>query len=145
MTILKTNRTPLLLEMGLSKEIREKSPFGINGLNVKTFCFTFLNTWMLLSSVRYAAQLGIQTFKRVPICCTDGFKESHNYENRNSPPAHKKTKLPKTHRSNLCSVVCCPAFIRKHIVCVEVLRPSQPNGVMSSAVSLPNHTFTGQA
>ena len=30
-------------------------------------------------------------------------------------------------------------------VCVEVLRPSQPNGVMLSAVSLPNHTFTGQA
>ena len=30
-------------------------------------------------------------------------------------------------------------------VCVEVLRPSQPNGVMSSAVILPNHTFTGQA
>ena len=30
-------------------------------------------------------------------------------------------------------------------VCVEVLRPSQPNGVMASAVSLPNHTFTGQA
>ena len=28
--------------------------------------------------------------------------------------------------------------------CVEVLRPSQPNGVMSSAVSLPNHMFTGQ-
>ena len=31
------------------------------------------------------------------------------------------------------------------IVCVEVLRPSQSNGVMSSGVSLPNHTFTGQA
>ena len=30
-------------------------------------------------------------------------------------------------------------------VCVEVLRPSQPNGVMLGAVSLPNHTFTGQA
>ena len=30
-------------------------------------------------------------------------------------------------------------------VCVEVLWPSQPNGVMSSAVNLPNHTFTGQA
>ena len=29
--------------------------------------------------------------------------------------------------------------------CVEVLRPSQPNGVMSSVVSLPKHTFTGQA
>ena len=34
-------------------------------------------------------------------------------------------------------------FIR--FVCLEVLQPSQPNGVMSSAVSLPNHTFTGQA
>ena len=30
-------------------------------------------------------------------------------------------------------------------VCVEVLQPSQPNGVMSSVVSLPNHTLTGQA
>ena len=38
-------------------------------------------------------------------------------------------------------------------VCVEVLRPSQPahvergqpNGVMSSTVSLPHHMFTGQA
>ena len=30
-------------------------------------------------------------------------------------------------------------------VCVEVLQPSQPNGVMSSTVSIPNHTFTGQA
>ena len=32
------------------------------------------------------------------------------------------------------------------IVCVEVFfTPSQPDGVMSSAVSFPNHTFTGQA
>ena len=30
-------------------------------------------------------------------------------------------------------------------VCVEVLRLSQSNGVMSSAVGLPNHTFTEQA
>ena len=29
-------------------------------------------------------------------------------------------------------------------LCVEILRRSQPNGVMSSTVSLPNHTFTGQ-
>ena len=37
-------------------------------------------------------------------------------------------------------------FLRLSLfVCVEVLRPSQPNGVMLSAVSLPNHTFTGQA
>ena len=27
----------------------------------------------------------------------------------------------------------------------EVLQPSQPNGAMSSAVSLPSHMFTGQA
>ena len=37
------------------------------------------------------------------------------------------------------------ASSEEEFVCVEVLRPSQPNGVMSSAVSLPNHTFTGQA
>ena len=30
-------------------------------------------------------------------------------------------------------------------VCVEVLWPDQPNRVMSSVVSLPNHTFTKQA
>ena len=34
---------------------------------------------------------------------------------------------------------------KKVFVCVEVLRPSQPNRVMSSMVSLPSHTFTGQA
>ena len=31
------------------------------------------------------------------------------------------------------------------VFCVEVLQPSQPNGIMSSVFSLPNHTFTGQA
>ena len=30
-------------------------------------------------------------------------------------------------------------------VCVEVLQPSQPSGIMSSVVSLPDHMFTGQA
>ena len=43
----------------------------------------------------------------------------------------------------------CYTVVLHHVlfVCVEVLRPSQPSGVMSSssAVSLPNHTFTGQA
>ena len=29
-------------------------------------------------------------------------------------------------------------------VCVKVIGPSQPNGVLSSAVNLPNHTFTGR-
>ena len=36
-------------------------------------------------------------------------------------------------------------YIVPWFVCVEVLRPSQLNRVMSSTVSLPNHTFTGQA
>ena len=36
-------------------------------------------------------------------------------------------------------------FHKLLFVCVEVLRPIQPNGLMSSAVNLPNHTFTGQA
>ena len=33
----------------------------------------------------------------------------------------------------------------RFFVCDEVLWPSQPNGIMSSAVSLPNHTYTGQS
>ena len=37
------------------------------------------------------------------------------------------------------------AYVTLLFVCVEVLWPSSPNGVMSSAVSLPNHTFTWQA
>ena len=35
--------------------------------------------------------------------------------------------------------------VRLQFICVKVLGPSQPNGVMPSTVSLPNHTFTGQA
>ena len=35
----------------------------------------------------------------------------------------------------------CLYFIFVCFVCVEVLWPSQPNGVMSSGVSSPNHTF----
>ena len=45
--------------------------------------------------------------------------------------------------SSVCSTVCSIKALS--FVCVEVLRPSQSNGVMSSAVSLPNHTFTGKA
>ena len=47
-----------------------------------------------------------------------------------------------------CTIITCHYLVAGYFffcVCVEVLRPSQPNGVMSSAVSLPNHTFTGQA
>ena len=48
-------------------------------------------------------------------------------------------------RSGLFTDCSDVLLIHDNFVCVEVLRPSQPNGVMSSAVSLPNHTFTGQA
>ena len=44
----------------------------------------------------------------------------------------------------LCSlfpkITLVPLFVR-----IEVLRLSQPSGVMSRAVNLPNHTFIGQA
>ena len=39
----------------------------------------------------------------------------------------------------------CASLSEYLFVCVEVLWPSQPNGVMLSVVSLPYHTFTGQA
>ena len=43
-------------------------------------------------------------------------------------------------------LACCGQEIGYALlVCFEVLRPSQPNGVMSSAVSLLYHTFTGKA
>ena len=45
----------------------------------------------------------------------------------------------------LVHCLLCLFFFLLLFVCVEVSRPSQPSGVMSSAVSLPDHTFTGQA
>ena len=42
-------------------------------------------------------------------------------------------------------IILAMFLVIQGFVCVEVLWPSQPNGVISSAVSLPNHTFTGQA
>ena len=49
------------------------------------------------------------------------------------------------HLGVICTALKCMYIFRILFVCVKVLRPSQSNGVMSSAVSLPNHTFTGQA
>ena len=45
----------------------------------------------------------------------------------------------------MLSLVLIGTICEQEFVCVEVFRPSQPNGVMSSTVSLHNHTFTGQA
>ena len=45
----------------------------------------------------------------------------------------------------MLSLVLIGTICEQEFVCVEVLQPSQPNGVMSSANSLRNHTFTGQA
>ena len=59
--------------------------------------------------------------------------------------------LPEPANNNLANIIIISlddikqTCTCKQFVCVEVLRPRQPNGVMSSAVSLPNHMFTGQA
>ena len=51
-------------------------------------------------------------------------------------------KKKKINKNNNNIKIRVPAII---LFYVEVLQPSQPNGVMLSVVSLPNHTFTGQA
>ena len=52
----------------------------------------------------------------------------------------------KSHFSKIIGFgISCKLSPQETTVCVEVLWPSQPNGVMLSSVSLPNHTFTGQA
>ena len=55
---------------------------------------------------------------------------------------------PSTKTHGRKSIICVQSHLDLFVclfVCVEVLRPSQPYGVMSSAVGLPNHTITGQA
>ena len=45
-----------------------------------------------------------------------------------------------------CSISSESTLLYKYMfVCVKFLLPSQPNGVISRVVSLPTHTFTGQA
>ena len=73
----------------------------------------------------------------------------HYFSNFGRPPVSddickdSATRRPQFWRTRFLKVF--PIQMRSLFVCVEVLWPSQPNGVMSSAVSLPNHTFTGQA
>ena len=67
------------------------------------------------------------------VCCQSPKINTHNHYS-NVLPNH----LFIHHIQHLC-------IYFSRFVCVEVLWPSQPNGVMSSTVSLPNHTFTGQA
>ena len=71
----------------------------------------------------------------------------HHLSNFGRPPVPKRFVQRFSHNFKVSSVLekkICKVFFTI-FVCVEVLRPSQPNGVMSSVVSLPNHTFTGQA
>ena len=56
-------------------------------------------------------------------------------------PAHDKTY----NKTCATAKTLISMRISSLIICVEVLRPSKPNGVMSSVVSLTNHTFIGQA
>ena len=52
------------------------------------------------------------------------------------------TKQCRTWSEGVFCDVCSGSTL---FVCIKVLWPSQPNGVMSSTVSLPNHTLTRQA
>ena len=79
-------------------------------------------------------------------------EKNWNYLLIDQPKAGRFYLLPKIHKADNPGrpIVSANGHPTEKIseflfVCVEVLRPSQPNGVMSSAVSLPNHTFTGQA
>ena len=60
-----------------------------------------------------------------------------NFQLFNSSDLEIRSRSPKSNQFFVMSQLL--------FVCVEVLRSSQPNGVMSSTVSLPNHMFTGQA
>ena len=65
------------------------------------------------------------------------------HESKNSLMSDKQCRARSDAGSTLFAQTCLSKYFG--FVCVEVLRPSQPNWVMSSAVSLLNHTFTGQA
>ena len=61
--------------------------------------------------------------------------------NLNTPKFHGCfLKIKEQHFIKISTIFKDTLYMRRMFVCVEVLRPSQPNGV-----SLPNHTFTGQA
>ena len=60
--------------------------------------------------------------------------------NVHPPSIHHLRTFDERNSENPCNIVTVGLF-----VCVEVLLTSQPDRVMSSAVSTPNHTFTGQA
>ena len=70
---------------------------------------------------------------------TFSWSASHKRNSQHSKIFYLKIKLDTAFKSFARHMKC------QGIVCVEVLRPSQPNGVMLSVVSLPNNTFTGQA
>ena len=53
---------------------------------------------------------------------------------------HMKCQVLFSLKSNKKKTEC---HLQQLFVCVEILQPSQSNGVMVSMVSLPNHTFTG--
>ena len=48
-------------------------------------------------------------------------------------------------QTNGWKLACLSHHVKAGFVCIEVLRHNKHNGVMLSAISLPNQTFTGQA
>ena len=68
------------------------------------------------------------------------------YHLNHSAESNQTCYMTSPHGKDVEEQVCLSIMLLTTLakfVCVEVLRPSQPNGIMSSAVSLPYHTFTG--
>ena len=68
---------------------------------------------------------------------------SIDYEPVQDPfnPKSEPVKVQLTRLTGMLAITLSALNTKSDFVCVEILRPSQPNGVMSSAVSFPNHTL----
>ena len=105
---------------------------------ITTFCFLPLRQSLIYSSNTPFMSICFY-LKLSPLCQT--------LSNALETPKKNYTRILVNVKSltNMMAYVYKLESCRMILICVEVLRPSQPNWVMSSAVSLPNHTFTGQA
>ena len=114
------------------------------------FCFTSRrlvvvhnrwNTWLIWITRRHNSEyvlMELLTWPAHPAGEIPAYAKLAEFSPRHVESAKRRNKNGLVNFWSLFSAFCW--FVR-----VEVLRPSQPNGVMSSTVSLPNHTFTGQA
>ena len=115
------------------------------GLKSQWVMISTVPNWGITSSVGMQAAPFRPLYKRISLLSLllflrDSQALGHHTMQPNEMPDKQCTMLVKKPTRRSMRILTPSLF-----VCVEVLRPSQPNRVMSSAVSLPNHTFTGQA